>query len=1264
MEKSRFFLRLIMLFSFMIGGSSIRNVQAINPNSTDFGDETAAMDYSGDWFADIQEEIINSEYRITWQESVALEGFPAAYQAPNRAQNVRTFFTQNGISIIPRQWMDEEVGPPWQFNLGLIDQFSILTSSEPEVIENQITYQRGAIAESYRNSNEGLQLEVRMDQPLSNASSVGLRLSYAWSGTLAASLMDGNVAQFVDENGSGLRLGNISAHDSSNQTLPVEIILEGQTISIQVEDSEAIYPVLLKSIITGLPGDSSDWDLAGPVNSKFGFSVATAGDVNRDGYSDVIIGSPLYDEGQADEGAAFVVAGSSSGLRTDGFLWSKFADQVGAQFGYSVSTAGDVNLDGFADIIVGAPYYDHPESNEGGAWIYQGSWEGPHSAPDFFAQSNQEDAQLGWSVAFAGDVNNDLYSDVIIGAPGYSYGQTSEGWVMVWHGSIDGANEGDNGFPSNSDWFAEIDQVGAQLGFSVATAGDINADGYADVVVGASYYDELGGALTDNNGAVLAWYGSDSGVNMGNPGNIANAWMAIGNLHERLGYAVAGAGDVDGDGFTDVIAGAPDWEADWAYGGAAFLFRGSAEGLITGWSDVIYSMTDYQHLGSSVACAGDVNGDGFADVIVGGSGDITEAVFGKAEVYYGSPTNWKSQADWSSQGELSSSLFGNSVATAGDVNGDGFSDVIIGAPGSGSTAGTVYVFHGSADTPADSPNWSKRSNQEGAFFGFSVSSAGDVNADGFADVIVGAPNYDHDGKTDAGGAWIYVGSGTGLSVTPWDNAFGDQASAQFGFSVSSAGDVNGDGFSDVIIGAPTYDHGQTDEGRAYVFHGSFSGIPAVANRIKESNQTNAQFGYSVAGVGDIHGDGYCDVAVGAPYWSDAGGVWIYRGSESGVISVPDRYIRSEQEDSLFGYSVAGAGDVNGDSYSDLLVGSPYWEDDAGNEGRAWLYQGSSLGLQSSHSWHAESNSFDARMGWSVATAGDVNRDGYSDVIVSAPYYDDARGKVWVFLGSLAGLSPTHSWTKQSNELSAKYGFSVATAGDVNGDGYSDILIGAPGMTSSDGVNDEGLVRLYTGSASGLETTYFWTDAGGQTLSWYGISVAGVGDINGDTFADFVVGVKDYNEVYVNEGRACVYYGNGHSGTAVNLRQHDYGNYNLAILGRVETNNFRPRFFYRSPFGRTEMAAFMEFKTLGLNFNGHDLVWNGYFDDPIMGDDDSMFITGLQWGTAYHWRIRFDYLRSTTPWMPSSRWMTLAWNGPNEEDFRTAGVQIRLPLVFK
>jgi hypothetical protein len=231
-------------------------------------------------------------------------------------------------------------------------------------------------------------------------------------------------------------------------------------------------------------------------------------------------------------------------------------------------------------------------------------------------------------------------------------------------------------------------------------------------------------------------------------------------------------------------------------------------------------------------------------------------------------------------GIVSSGYFGLSVASVGNLNGDAYSDIIVGANAVSSNRGAAYIFLGSAIGLPASPSTSlfDIANAPGDNFGSSVASAGDVDGDGFSDIIVGAYGV----LTNTGAAYIFQGSNTGLSVSPPTVLTGTNTNDYFGNSVASAGDVNGDGFSDVIIGAWGV---SSLRGAAYIFNGGSLGLStAPANTLMDiENTPNDQFGFSVACAGDANGDGYSDVIVGSRYASLASGAaYLFSGSVAGL----------------------------------------------------------------------------------------------------------------------------------------------------------------------------------------------------------------------------------------------------------------------------------------------------------------------------------------------------------------------------------------------
>lgn len=421
----------------------------------------------------------------------------------------------------------------------------------------------------------------------------------------------------------------------------------------------------------------------------------------------------------------------------------------------------------------------------------------------------------------------------------------------------------------------------------------------------------------------------------------------------------------------------------------------------------------------SVAPAGDVNGDGFADVII--SVYISEfgiCKSGNAFLYYGTKSGVSALPVWTGTCNQVEANYGASVAYAGDVNGDGYADVIVGAShfsNGQSNEGAAFVYYGSPTGLSKTPNWNAESNQANAFFGASVSTAGDVNKDGFSDIVIGAPMFDN-GETNEGRAFVYFGSANGLSVmTAW-TAESDQVSANFGKTVASAGDVNGDGYSDIVIGAPNYDNGQVNEGRAFIFSGTIMGVASAPSWTGESNQAEANYGNSLASAGDVNGDGFGDVVIGANRYdetlSNVGKIYVYLGSANGFSLYPDWTFTGDQLDGNLGISVSGGGDINGDGFHEIVIGSYTGSEDS-HKGKVYIFNGSRRGMTLDITTINNENYPNATLGNSVATAGDINGDGYADVIAGVildTVKTNASGKAMLVQGSSKGIMTTSSET--------------------------------------------------------------------------------------------------------------------------------------------------------------------------------------------------------------------------------------------------------------
>ena len=469
-----------------------------------------------------------------------------------------------------------------------------------------------------------------------------------------------------------------------------------------------------------------------------------------------------------------------NGFKIDG-------EAVGDWSNFGGGIAGDVNADGYADLIIGA---EHHNSNIGRSYVvFGGPGVGNSGALalasldgriGFKLDGEVQNDESGYGISAAGDINNDGWADVLIGA--CYHGGTGRSYLVFGGPGIGSSGllplanlNGKNGFKLDGE------ATSSWTGYALSGIGDVNGDGVMDLAIGGYGY-------ASNTGRSYVVFG---GLKIGGSGLLAlsslngiNGFKLTGETAgDRSGYPVSAAGDINGDGYADVLIGADGYSAGASRGRSYVVFGGSTMD------------------GSGMLALSSLNGkNGFK-----------------------------------LDGEVASDTSGCSVSAAGDVNGDGLDDLLVGAYGHASQTGRSYVVFGSRDvgmtgimalSSLNGTNGFKLDGEvSGDASGASVGAAGDINGDGIVDLLVGAPNHAGKGRSYVVFGGPDVGSGlVALSSLNGANGFkldGEVAGDASGMSVNTAGDINNDGVEDIIIGAYGY-NGKT--GRSYVVFGD---IPPV-----------------------------------------------------------------------------------------------------------------------------------------------------------------------------------------------------------------------------------------------------------------------------------------------------------------------------------------------------------------------------------------------------------------------------------------------------
>jgi hypothetical protein len=567
--------------------------------------------------------------------------------------------------------------------------------------------------------------------------------------------------------------------------------------------------------------------------------------------------------------------------------------------------------------------------------------------------------------------------------------------------------------------------------------------------------------------------------------------------------------DANGDGRADLLTaafGTNGWE------GTVAVYEGGPSGLPSAPTTTFVPPFAQPSATPFVESAGDVNGDGYSDVIVFRSlGNTSNTPH--VTLFHGGPSGISTR--YAQDIALDRGMLAFRARSVGDFDGDGYGDiaVLVTATAAPNPA-QLWFYRGGPGGISSSRAWTLTQLEDLRDWSYSFGSPGDLDADGASELFWGAPSPTM--AVRHGRLRVFRGRATGPADTA-DVLLTDPGTSTidllaFGYVNAAAGDLNGDGLPDLLVSEQPAGGNLPGDVYGYLAGPSLLAATPAVHLVGTSERFSTQ-GVRLAGLGDLDGDGYGDFAVmtkGAPTTSSR--VHAYRGAPTGAITTPTVRMDNPSGGTLLGLTAA---DFNGDLRPDLVTSNPNAADFFGE---VYLYQSASGALPATPTRTLSSPAgITGRLGRSLA-AGDINRDGYPDIVAGEWSLGAAAGRAWVYQGGAMGLA-TSAPTRIVDPGAAvgdRFGWAVASAGDVNNDGFADVLVGAEGRGS-------GHALLYLGGASGLRATPATDLAGAASGDRFGAAAVSVGDINGDGFGDVAVGAPEANgtagAVYLFRGSA-------------------------------------------------------------------------------------------------------------------------------------------------
>ena len=373
--------------------------------------------------------------------------------------------------------------------------------------------------------------------------------------------------------------------------------------------------------------------------------------------------------------------------------------------------------------------------------------------------------------------------------------------------------------------------------------------------------------------------------------------------------------------------------------------------------------------------------------------------------------------------------FGTDANAKGDFNADGYSDLIYGEPGANNDSGAVHIHYGSVNGYATTPDLTLTGVHEGARFGASLAMVGDADGNGYDDILIGAPHQNNDTGNTTGAILLYSGFVTGLNSNPVWIEFGGSIGGLFGASVDAAGDVDGDGYADLLVSEMGWEGSDGGLGRVHIYLGNAT-LESNSTMI-EGTEDDLILGYATLGVGDANGDGFDDVVIGsskdASDISGRGVAQVHYGSIDGISPTANRTWSMMQVWTLFGNSLSALGDVNGDGYDDLAISEI-------SNSSLWVFHGGAGGYSANPT--TQMSIGNNGWGWNIQTAGDINDDGIEDFLVG-----NVQGELELVPGTNdSNLVDSSSDFYTRNEgVNSQLGRILSAGGDADRDGTHEFI---------------------------------------------------------------------------------------------------------------------------------------------------------------------------------------------------------------------------------